>query len=76
LTFLCVFTRIKRKNEEVNGKWLRNGKERGMKKDISKEINKVQKSPACIATDIASCLMVEVREQNWFSISMFQHVYI
>jgi hypothetical protein len=39
---------------EVNGKWLlRKGKEREMKKDIGKEMNKVQnKSPVCIATDI------------------------
>ena len=40
-------------NKKVNGKWLRKGKEREMKKDIGKEMNKVQKiSPACIATDI------------------------
>jgi hypothetical protein len=38
-------------------------------RQVAKEINKVQKiSPACIATDIASCSMVEVREQNWFII--------
>jgi hypothetical protein len=65
LTFFCVPERTK--TEEVNQKWLRKGKEREMKRDIGKEINKVQKiTPACIATDIASCLMVEVREQNWF----------
>jgi hypothetical protein len=40
-------------HEEVNGKWLRKGKEREMKKDIGKEMNKVQNiSPVCIATDI------------------------
>jgi hypothetical protein len=53
LTFFCVVERTNReKNEEVNGKWLRKGKEREMKRDLGKEINKVQKiTPVCIATD-------------------------
>jgi hypothetical protein len=54
LTFFCVVERTNREkeNEEVNGKWLKKGKEREMKRGIGKEINKIQKiTPACIATD-------------------------
>jgi hypothetical protein len=50
-------------HEEVNEKWLRKGKEREMKKDIGKEMNKVQNiAKSSVYCHRYSCLMVEVKE--------------